>query len=111
MTACQKIVISLSFFQFMVNSEQSRSRIAGAQFVKLTFSLIVTFYLTKTKTENRTKKSLTQLSQYCFGSKVLFLPKELFAKRNVDISKIKMTLVLKCIFSETTNVCVLTYQI
>ena len=28
------------------------------------FSLIVTFYLTKT--ENRTEKSLTQLSHYCF---------------------------------------------
>ena len=34
---------------------------------KLTFSLTVTFYLTKP--ENRTKKSLTQLSYYCFGSK------------------------------------------
>ena len=32
--------------------------------VKLTFSLIVPFYLTKT--ENKIKKSLTQLSYYCF---------------------------------------------
>ena len=32
--------------------------------VKLTFSLKVTFYLTKTK--KRTKKSLKQLSHYCF---------------------------------------------
>ena len=32
--------------------------------VELMFSLIVTFYLTKT--ENRTKKPLTQLSHYCF---------------------------------------------
>ena len=31
---------------------------------KLKFSLIVTFYLTKS--ENRTKKSQTQLSHYCF---------------------------------------------
>ena len=30
--------------------------------VKLTFSLIVTFYLTK----NRSEQSLTQLSYYCF---------------------------------------------
>ena len=30
----------------------------------LTFSLIVTFYLTKT--ENKTQKSETQLSDYCF---------------------------------------------
>ena len=32
--------------------------------LNITFSLIVTFYLTKT--ENRTQKSLTQLSHYCF---------------------------------------------
>ena len=32
--------------------------------ITLTFSLTVTFYLTKT--ESRTKKSLTQLSHYCF---------------------------------------------
>ena len=37
--------------------------------------------------------------------KVLVLPK------NTDISKIKEALVLKSIFSETTNVCVLTYQV
>ena len=34
------------------------------QSVKLTFSLTVTFYLTKS--ENRTKKSLTELPHYCF---------------------------------------------
>ena len=33
--------------------------------VKLTFSLIASFYLTKT--ENRTKKSVAELSYYCFG--------------------------------------------
>ena len=32
--------------------------------------VIVTFYLTKT--ENRTKKSLTQLSYYCFESRYYF---------------------------------------
>ena len=32
--------------------------------VKFIFSLVVTFYLTKT--ENGTKKSQTQLSHYCF---------------------------------------------
>ena len=36
---------------------------AGRMSVKLTFSLIATFYLTKT--ENRTKTSLTQLSHRC----------------------------------------------
>ena len=58
------IVTSLLFFQFTANSEQSGSHIPDAQSVKLIFSLIVTFYLTKT--ESRTKKPLTQLSHYCF---------------------------------------------
>ena len=57
-TSCQKIVTSLPLFQFTANLEQS------TQSVKLTFSLIVTFYLTKT--ESRNKISLTQLSHYSF---------------------------------------------
>ena len=63
-TSCQLIVLSLSFFQFMVNLELSGSRVSDAYSVKLTFSSKVTFYVTKT--ENRTKKSLIQLSHYCF---------------------------------------------
>ena len=63
MTSCQKIVTLLSFFQFMSSLEQSGSWIPDADSVKLIFSLIVTFYITKT--ENRTKKSLTKLSQFC----------------------------------------------
>ena len=61
---CQEIVISLSFFQFMVNLEQSGSRIPEVQSVKRSYSLIVTFCLIQT--ENRTKKYITQLSHYCF---------------------------------------------
>ena len=64
MTLCWQIVMPLSFFRFMVNLEQSGSRIPDAQSVKLRFSIIATFY--RTKTENRTKKSLTQLSHYYF---------------------------------------------
>ena len=64
MTSCRKIVTSLSFFQFMANLEQSESQIPDAETVKIMFFLIVTFDLTKT--ENRTKISLTQLSHYCF---------------------------------------------
>ena len=45
---------TLQFFQFMANLEQSESHIPDAQSVKLIFSLMVTFYFTKT--ENRTKK-------------------------------------------------------
>ena len=64
MTSCQQFVTSLPFFRFMANLEPSGSRIPDALSVKLTFSLKVTFYLTKT--ENRTKKSFTQLSHCCF---------------------------------------------
>ena len=53
-TSCREIVTSLSFFQFMVNLEQSRSRISDAVSARLMFSLKVAFYLIKT--ENRTKK-------------------------------------------------------
>ena len=44
--------------------------------------------------------------------KVLFLIKKMliFCKKNAEISKIKVVLVLKGIFSETTYVCVLTHQ-
>ena len=82
--------------------------IPDACFLKLTFSLIVTFHLTKP--ENRTKKSLTQLSYYCFEERYYFCQKILFfCKKNTDISKIKSILVLKGIFSETKDMRVLTY--
>ena len=64
MTLCRKIVTLSTFFQFIADLEQFGSRISEALSVKLIFSLTVTFYLTKT--ENRTKKSLTHLSHYCF---------------------------------------------
>ena len=64
MTSFWKTVTSLPYFQFTANLEQSGGRITDAQFVKGVCSLIVTFY--PTKTANRTKKSLIQLSHYCF---------------------------------------------
>ena len=54
----------VAIFQFTANLEQSGSQIPDAQSVKFIFSLKITCYLTKT--ENRTKKSLTQLSHDCF---------------------------------------------
>ena len=51
MMSCQQVMMSLSFFQFMANLQQSRSRIPDAQPVKFTYSSIITFYLTKLKTE------------------------------------------------------------
>ena len=56
----QKIVTLLLFFGFLANLEQSGGRIPDTESAKVMFSVIVTFFLTKT--ENRTKKSLTQLS-------------------------------------------------
>ena len=72
MVSCWEIATSLSFFRFMTNLERSGSRILDEWSVKLTFSFIVTFYLTKT--ENRTKKSLTALTLMLWV-KVLFLSK------------------------------------
>ena len=110
MTSCQQIVTSLSFLWFMTNLEQSGSRIPDTQCLKLIFSLIATFCLIKT--EDRTKRSLTQFSHYCSKSRYYFCyKKQIFYKKNVDISKVNRALVLKGIFSETTYVCVLTYQI
>ena len=53
LTSCWKIVTSLSFFGFLANLEQSRGRIPDAESGKVTFSVIVTFCLTKT--ENKLK--------------------------------------------------------
>ena len=87
MTSCQQIVTSLVFFQFMANLEQSRGRIPDAQSVKFTFSLTAAFYLTKI--ENRTKKSLTQLSHYCFELWCHFCKKKMliFCKKMLTSAK------------------------
>ena len=57
---CDVIIVFPIYGQFGAIRKPDSGRMS----VKLTFSLIVTFYLTKT--ENRTKKPLTQLSRYCF---------------------------------------------
>ena len=51
MTSCQKIVTSLSFFGFLANLEQSGGRIPDTESAKVMFSVIVTFFLQKLKTE------------------------------------------------------------
>ena len=56
--------------------------------LKLIFLLIVTFYLTKT--ENRTKKSLILLSQYCFEEKYYFCQKAPdFCKKKLPTAKLR----------------------
>ena len=105
---CHVIVI----FRSMAKLEHSGSQIPDAQSVKLTFSLVVTFYLTKT--ESRTKN--LQHSSYTIilsiGT-ILTKKKLIFCKRNSGISKIMEVLELKGIFSESTYayICVPTYQI
>ena len=64
LTSCRKIATSLSFFEFLANLEQSRGWILDKESTKVVFSVIVTFCLTKT--ENKSKKSLTQLLHCCF---------------------------------------------
>ena len=73
------------FFEFTASLEEFRCRISDIWSVKLIFSLIVTFYLTKT--EKRTKKSLTQLSHHCFEYRYYFGQKTLISwkKENADI--------------------------
>ena len=52
-------------FQFMVIWDQFESKIPDAWSTILKFSWIKIFHLTKI--ENKTKKSLKQLSYYCFS--------------------------------------------
>ena len=59
---CDIIVIFPIYGQFGAIWKPDSGRIVCN--IKLIFSPIITFYLTKIK--NRTKKSLTQLSHYCF---------------------------------------------
>ena len=78
-------------------------------FWKTFFSLIVTFY--RTKTENKNKKSLNTavillLWVYYFWQKIL-----IFCIKYADICKIKKVMEVKSIFSKTTYMCLLTYQI
>ena len=54
--------MSLTFFRFIADLEQSGSQIPKAWPIILKFSLITVFYLTET--ENRTKISLTQLFHF-----------------------------------------------
>ena len=83
--SCWRIVTLFPFFEFTASLEEFRCRISDTWSVKLIFSLIVTFYLTKT--EKRTKKSLTQRSHHCFEYRYYFGQKTLISwkKENADI--------------------------
>ena len=64
-TSFRENVTSLSFSEFLANLEQSKDWIPDTEAAKVIFLVTVAFC--RTKTENGTKKSLTQLSHYCFA--------------------------------------------
>ena len=64
LTSCRENMTSLSIFRFLANLEESGDRIPDTESAKVMFSVTVTFCCTKN--ENRTEKSLTQFSHYCF---------------------------------------------
>ena len=101
-TYCQKFLTSLPFFWFVANFQQSESRIPNAYPVNFTFSLIVTFYLTKIADSShniaRSKAAIFSIKRWYFA-------------KNASISKIKSVMVLKGVLYETTYACVLTCQI
>ena len=66
----QKVLTSMSFFQFMVNLEQSGSWIPDEQSVKLIFPLIITSYLTQS--ENRAKIPLTNSHTIALSEGTIF---------------------------------------
>ena len=77
MTSFRKTVTSLPFFQFTANLEQPGSWIPNAQSVKLIFFINGNLLSYK----NRTKKSLTQLSHYCFDKGTILAGKADFFKK------------------------------
>ena len=60
---CRQIMTLSSFFRLMADLD-SETRIMEAYSILFTFSLMTIFYLTKSA--NRTEKSLSVLSYYCF---------------------------------------------
>ena len=101
MTLCQKVVVSLIFFQFMANLEQSWSQIPDTWSVKLPFLLTVTFYLKKS--ENRTKKTSNTALILLLWVMLLFLIKYRNFLQKIDtITKFLKKFALKSIFFETT---------
>ena len=95
----------------MANLEPSRSWIAEAWSIKLILPIIVTFFYL-TKSENRTKKSLTQLSYYCFESRYYFCQKMQFffakKKKKAEIIILRCSWYYKVYFLKL-HMCVFLY--
>ena len=84
MASCWQIMTPSSFFQLIVDLKQSRTRISGTWSIISTFLFIATFYFTKT--ENRIRKSVTQLSYYPIKKRFYFYQECWFFAKNADIS-------------------------
>ena len=84
--SCQQIVMSLLFFQFMANLEQSGSRIPDAWSVKVAFLLTAIFYFKNWKTELENLKCSSPTIAFSKGT--IIDKKCWFLQKNADISKI-----------------------
>ena len=73
-------MVSSSLFQLMVNLEQSRTHIPNKWSIIFKFLLITVFFLAKT--ENRTERSLGQLSFISLSEAAIFAK-----PNNADINK------------------------
>ena len=88
MASCQQVMMSLSFYQFMANLEQSGGWILDAWCIKLVFSLIVSFTLQKLKKE---LKNLEHSSNIIVLSKGTIFAKnaDFFAKKMLTSAKLR----------------------
>ena len=103
---CDVIVIFPIYVQFGAIWKSDSGRIACKTYIFVSRNLL------SYKNWKQNYKIFNTTLTLLLWVKVLFLPKNAeFLQKNADISKVKRALVLKGIFSETTYVCVLMYQI
>ena len=103
---CDVIVIFPIYVQFGAIWKSDSGRIASKTYIFVSGNLL------SYKNWKQNYKIFNTTLTLLLWVKVLFLPKNAeFLQKNADISKVKRALVLKGIFSETTYVCVLMYQI
>ena len=106
---CLQILTSLSFFWFLANLELSGSRIPDVRTCK-SYLFVYSNLLRKLETVLKISNTAATLLLWV---NVLFMPKnaDFLQEKHNDISKINKALVPKGVFSETTYICLLMYQI
>ena len=108
MTSCQQIVTSLLFFGFMANLELSGSRIPDAESVKLTFSLKITFYPTKTEKELKNLKHSSHIIALSKG--IIFAKKHLFFCTKMLTSAILNLCVYLCTKFQVSSIIITSFK-